>query len=160
MIARRFTLNPGNNAAKFTSAQLDLFTYLFLVEMLFLPILCRIDSSESGQSVCDAGYRFSREQSMCSEAREKGLSPPNSVTGEPEDFRPLACLHASVLHLELPELWLSPGKSFLFCSPQRGVSQCAASQWHEKQCQDTSNTPAFFSTSSSSSLQRLCVSSR
>lgn len=53
------------------------------------------------------------------------------MTGEPEEFRSLARLHMIILHLELPELWLSPGKSFLFYSPQWAVSQCAASQWHE-----------------------------
>lgn len=87
------------------------------------------------------------------------LSPRNSMTGEPEDFHWLVCTPSSHT-LELPELWLSLGKTFLFYSPQRGVSQCAASQWHEKQSQDTSNSPAFFSTNSSSSLQQLCVSSK
>ncbi|GAA6074322.1 uncharacterized [Tachysurus ichikawai] len=80
------------------------------------------------------------------------LSPPNSMTGEPEDFLSLVCTPSSHT-LELPELWLSLGK--LFYSSQRGVSQCAPSQRHEKQSQDTSNSPAFFSTNSSSSLQQL-----
>lgn len=132
--------------------------------VLFSLNLCYIDLSRSGRSVCDAGYRFSHEQSMCFEAQEKRLSLQNSMSCS-HDRRTrgfslsLALSLFLVLHLELPELWLSLGKSFLFYSPQWGVSQCAASQWHEKQSQDTSNTPAFFSTSSSSSLQQLCVSS-